>query len=280
MVSPSVGDNSGMRVLLPQNGIRAGAGPDRTVPWDSASWLLGADGGRSRWRGANHRGAAFLGAVTDAMLLGIGTWSSRIGSGPLSELTLWCVIWPLEMVVLLWPTGMLSPCRDRSMTATGPAGLVLGACARPPSSCAASPELALKERAYSAVMAAPDCCIWPSSLPLAPTGGPRILAADGVSAAAVTRETLSRAPGSPPGCCCSTSSTSSHPAVLSAAHRDESGRVAAHVRDRLLVIKLAMCALLGLLSCWCSALGDTRIGRSDIGLRAVTAGNVIQLALH
>jgi len=41
--------------------------------------------------------------------------------------------------VLLWPTGMLSPCRDRSMTAYGGLWLVWVACAASTIICAASP---------------------------------------------------------------------------------------------------------------------------------------------
>lgn len=55
-------------------------------------------------------GAFFLGAVTDAMLL--GHWylvQPGLGRGPLNELVKWTTaLWPFELVVLLIPTGMVS----------------------------------------------------------------------------------------------------------------------------------------------------------------------------
>ena len=55
-------------------------------------------------------GAFFLGAVTDAMLL--GHWylvQPGLGRGPLNELVKWtAALWPLELIVLLLPTGMIS----------------------------------------------------------------------------------------------------------------------------------------------------------------------------
>ena len=54
-------------------------------------------------------GAAFLGAVTDAMLL--GHWylvQPGLGRGLLNELVrLVAWVWPFEVAVLLWPTGMI-----------------------------------------------------------------------------------------------------------------------------------------------------------------------------
>ena len=66
-------------------------------------------------------GAAFLGAVTDAMLL--GHWylvQPGMPRGPLLELVRWvAIIWPFEVVVMLWPVGMvLGDHRRRSTTAT------------------------------------------------------------------------------------------------------------------------------------------------------------------
>ena len=53
-------------------------------------------------------GAAFLGAVTDAMLL--GHWylvQPGLGRGRLNELVRWAtIVWPFEVAALLWPTGM------------------------------------------------------------------------------------------------------------------------------------------------------------------------------
>ena len=103
-------------------------------------------------------GAAFLGAVTDAMLL--GHWylvQPGLGRAPLLELVRWvALVWPFEVVALLWPTGMaLGARRARSTTArTARSGWFWVACAvttivlcvvtRPP----------CEERSYSAVMAA------------------------------------------------------------------------------------------------------------------------------
>ncbi len=55
-------------------------------------------------------GACFLGAVSDAMLL--GHWylvQPGLGRGPLNELVRWTTaLWPFELLVLLIPTGMIS----------------------------------------------------------------------------------------------------------------------------------------------------------------------------
>ena len=55
-------------------------------------------------------GAVFLGAVSDAMLL--GHWylvQPGLARGPLIELVRWTGwSWPFEVAVLLWPTGMVS----------------------------------------------------------------------------------------------------------------------------------------------------------------------------
>ena len=55
-------------------------------------------------------GAAFLGAVTDAMLL--GHWylvQPGLSRAPLDELVRWtALLWPFELLVLLLPTGMWS----------------------------------------------------------------------------------------------------------------------------------------------------------------------------
>ncbi|MGI9022203.1 MAG: hypothetical protein ACR2HV_03000, partial [Acidimicrobiales bacterium] len=55
-------------------------------------------------------GAAFLGSVTDAMLL--GHWylvQPGLGRAPIFELVRWvAVAWPFEVAALIWPTGMLS----------------------------------------------------------------------------------------------------------------------------------------------------------------------------
>lgn len=55
-------------------------------------------------------GAFFLGAVSDAMLL--GHWylvQPGLGRAPLNELVKWTTaLWPFELIVLLIPTGMVS----------------------------------------------------------------------------------------------------------------------------------------------------------------------------
>jgi hypothetical protein len=102
-------------------------------------------------------GAAFLGAVTDAMLL--GHWylvQPGLGRGPVNELVRWVIyIWPFEMVALLWPTGMVQVLNGH--IDDGYAG-ILGwfwvACAVATLALCFVTLAALKERSYSAVMAA------------------------------------------------------------------------------------------------------------------------------
>ena len=102
-------------------------------------------------------GAAFLGAVTDAMLL--GHWylvQPGMPRGPLLELIrLLAFIWPFEVLAMLWPVGMLSVI-DGTID-DGYAG-ILGwmwvACALGTIVLVGVTRAALKERQYSAVMAA------------------------------------------------------------------------------------------------------------------------------
>jgi hypothetical protein len=102
-------------------------------------------------------GAAFLGSVSDAMLL--GHWylvQPGLARGPLLELIRWVgIVWPFEVVSLLWPTGMVSVINGS--IDDGYAGL-LGwfwiACAVTTIALVIVTRAALKERAYSAVMAA------------------------------------------------------------------------------------------------------------------------------
>ncbi len=102
-------------------------------------------------------GAAFLGAVTDAMLL--GHWylvQPGLGRAPLNDLNRWlAIVWPIEVSSLLWPTGMLSVL---SGSVDDGYGGVLGwfwlACAVTTLALTFVTRAALKERAYSAVMAA------------------------------------------------------------------------------------------------------------------------------
>jgi len=102
-------------------------------------------------------GAAFLGAVTDAMLL--GHWylvQPGLSRGPLLELTDWVMrVWPAEVLVLLWPTGMASVLSGRIDDGYhGLLGWFWVACAASTIVLAVVTRAALKERAYSAVMAA------------------------------------------------------------------------------------------------------------------------------
>jgi len=102
-------------------------------------------------------GAAFLGAVTDAMLL--GHWylvQPGLGRAPLLELVRWvAVVWPFEVAAMLWPTGMISV-----LTGTvddgwnGTLGWFWVACAVTTIVLCVVTRKALDERAYSAVMAA------------------------------------------------------------------------------------------------------------------------------
>jgi len=102
-------------------------------------------------------GAAFLGAVSDAMLL--GHWylvQPGLGRGPINELNRWLqILWPFEVAALLLPTGMLSVL---SGSIDDGYGGILGwfwvACAVTTIGLSVVTTAALRERAYSAVMAA------------------------------------------------------------------------------------------------------------------------------
>jgi hypothetical protein len=102
-------------------------------------------------------GALFLGAVSDAMLL--GHWylvQPGLGRGPLLELNRWLALtWPLEVGLLLWPTGMLSVLSGSVDDGWGGTlGWFWVACALTTLVLTGVTKAALKERAYSAVMAA------------------------------------------------------------------------------------------------------------------------------
>ncbi|MGH9183983.1 MAG: hypothetical protein ACRDZ9_09295 [Acidimicrobiales bacterium] len=102
-------------------------------------------------------GAAFLGAVSDAMLL--GHWylvQPGLARGPLLELVRWAaVLWPVEVGLLLVPTGMVSVL---SGSVDDGSGGLLGwfwlACAVATIALCGVTRAALRERYYSAVMAA------------------------------------------------------------------------------------------------------------------------------
>ena len=102
-------------------------------------------------------GAAFLGSVTDAMLL--GHWylvQPGLERGPLLELVRWTGwIWPFEVAALLVPTGMVSVLVGSIDDGYGG---ILGwfwvACALTTIVLVFVTRAALRERYYSAVMAA------------------------------------------------------------------------------------------------------------------------------
>jgi hypothetical protein len=102
-------------------------------------------------------GAAFLGAVTDAMLL--GHWylvQPGLGREPLNELVRWVIyVWPFEVAALLWPTGMVQVLNGHIDDGYGG---ILGwfwvACAVTTLALGFVTLAALRERYYSAVMSA------------------------------------------------------------------------------------------------------------------------------
>ena len=102
-------------------------------------------------------GALFLGAVSDAMLL--GHWylvQPGLARAPIVELVRWtAILWPFELLVLLWPTGMLSVL---SGTIDDGYGGMLGwywvASTVATILLVGATRAALRERQYSAVMAA------------------------------------------------------------------------------------------------------------------------------
>jgi hypothetical protein len=102
-------------------------------------------------------GAVFLGAVTDAMLL--GHWylvQPGLGRAPLLELVRWTErVWPVEVAAMLWPPGMVRVLQGRIDDGwNGTLGWFWVACAVTTIVLCFVTRAALKERAYSAVMAA------------------------------------------------------------------------------------------------------------------------------
>ena len=102
-------------------------------------------------------GALFLGAVSDAMLL--GHWylvQPGLARGPLVELVWWTgLAWPFELAVLLWPTGMVSVLNGTIDDGyNGLLGWFWVACSVASIALVALTRAALRERQYSAVMAA------------------------------------------------------------------------------------------------------------------------------
>jgi hypothetical protein len=102
-------------------------------------------------------GAAFLGVVSDAMLL--GHWylvQPGLPRAPILELVRWCaIIWPFELVVMLWPTGMWSVLNGTIDDGyNGLLGWFWVASAITTIVLIGVTRAALRERQYSAVMAA------------------------------------------------------------------------------------------------------------------------------
>jgi hypothetical protein len=102
-------------------------------------------------------GAAFLGVVTDAMLL--GHWylvQPGLSREPIHELVRWTgLLWLPELIVLLWPTGMVSVLNgDIDDSYNGLLGWFWVACVVTTIALVFVTKAALKEKQYSAVMAA------------------------------------------------------------------------------------------------------------------------------
>ncbi len=102
-------------------------------------------------------GAGFLGAVTDAMLL--GHWylvQPGLGRDPILQLNRGlAILWPVEVGALLWPTGMVSVLDGTIRDGYG--GILAWfwvACAVTTLGLCFVTAKALQEKAYSAVMAA------------------------------------------------------------------------------------------------------------------------------
>lgn len=102
-------------------------------------------------------GALFLGAVSDAMLL--GHWylvQPGLSRNPIGELNDWLLkLWPLEVALLLVPTGMFSVINGSiSDSYGGMLGWFWIGCALMTGGLAFVTRVVLRERFYSAVMAA------------------------------------------------------------------------------------------------------------------------------
>lgn len=102
-------------------------------------------------------GAAFLGSISDGMLL--GHWylvQPGLARGPLLEMVRWTgIVWPFEVAVLLWPVGMVSVLNGSIDDGYGGTfGWFWVACAVTTIVLVVVTRAALRERYYSAVMAA------------------------------------------------------------------------------------------------------------------------------
>ncbi len=101
--------------------------------------------------------ALFLGVVTDAMLL--GHWylvQTGLARAPIHELVRWTgILWVPETILMLWPTGMVSVLNGTiDDTYNGLLGWFWVACVVTTIALVFVTRAALKEREYSAVMAA------------------------------------------------------------------------------------------------------------------------------
>lgn len=101
--------------------------------------------------------ALFLGVLTDAMLL--GHWylvQPGLARGPLLELVRWTgILWVPETIAMLWPTGMVSVLNGTiDDSYNGLLGWYWVASTVATGALVVVTRAALKERAYSAVMAA------------------------------------------------------------------------------------------------------------------------------
>ena len=101
--------------------------------------------------------ALFLGVVSDAMLL--GHWylvQPGLARGPILELVRWTgIVWVPETILLLWPVGMVSVLNGTIDDAyNGLLGWFWVACVVTTIALVVVTQAALRERAYSAVMAA------------------------------------------------------------------------------------------------------------------------------
>lgn len=134
---------------------------DLLAPVIGAVGLVAAalDAGGNHWLALlrTFAGAAFLGSVTDAMLL--GHWylvQPGLARAPLLELVRWTSwVWPFEVLGLLLPTGMVSVWSGSIDDGyNGLLGWFWAACAVGTIVLCLVTRAALRERYYSAVMAA------------------------------------------------------------------------------------------------------------------------------
>jgi uncharacterized membrane protein YhdT len=146
---------------------KQGSGPEFDPRWDLLAPVIGLVGlvaagvhaGDPAWLQVARMvaGAAFFGAVSDAMLL--GHWylvQPGLARGPLLELVRWTgFTWAPHLVLLLLPTGMVSVLTGSIDDGyAGMLGWFWAACVISTIALVVVTRAALKERQYSAVMAA------------------------------------------------------------------------------------------------------------------------------